>query len=58
VVDRGLYRSQDGGRSWHRATDGPSNPEVRALASVSIATGRGGIFIYAGTADGVFKNTD
>jgi hypothetical protein len=31
---------------------------VRALASVNIATGMGGIFIYAGTADGVFKNTD
>ena len=58
VVDRGLYRSQDGGRSWHRAADGPPNPEVRALASVNIATGMGGIFIYAGTADGVFKNTD
>lgn len=58
VVERGLYRSQDGGRSWHRAADGPPNPEVRALASVNIATGMGGIFIYAGTADGVFKNTD
>lgn len=58
VVEHGLYRSQDGGRSWHRATDGPPNPEVRALASVNIPTGMGGIFIYAGTADGVFKNTD
>lgn len=58
VVEHDLYRSQDGGRSWHRATDGPPNPEVRALASVNISTGMGGIFIYAGTADGVFKNTD
>ncbi len=58
VVEHGLYRSQDGGRSWHHATAGPPNPEVRALASVNIPTGMGGIFIYAGTADGVFKNTD
>ncbi len=58
VVENGLYRSQDGGKSWHRAADGPDNPEVRALASVNISSGMGGIFIYAGTADGVFKNTD
>ncbi len=58
VVEHGLYRSRDGGKSWHRAADAPPNPEVRALASVNISTGMGGIFIYAGTADGVFKNTD
>ena len=58
VVEHGLHRSQDGGRSWHRAEDGPPNPEVRALASVNISTGMGGIYIYAGTAAGVFKNTD
>jgi photosystem II stability/assembly factor-like uncharacterized protein len=58
VVDHGLYRSQDGAQSWHRAADGPPNPEVRALASVNIPTGMGGIYIYAGTADGVFRNTD
>ena len=58
VVESGLYRSQDGGRSWHRAVDGPPNPDVRSLASVNVSTGMGGIFIYAGTADGVFKNTD
>ncbi len=58
VVEHGLYRSRDGGRAWHRAADGPPNPEVRTLASVNVDTGMGGIFIYAGTADGVFKNTD
>ncbi len=58
VVEHELYRSQDGGKSWHRAADGPPNPEVRALASVNIPTGMGGIFIYAGTADGVFNSPD
>jgi hypothetical protein len=57
-VDHGLYRSQDGGSAWHRAADGPPNPEVRTLASVNIPTGMGGIYIYAGTADGVWRNTD
>lgn len=58
VADRGLYRSRDSGGSWHRAADGPYNPEVRALASVNISTGMGGIFLYSGTADGVFRVPD
>jgi len=58
VVEHGLYRSQDGGLAWHRVNDGPANPEVRALASVNIPTGMGGIFLYAGTADGVFRSPD
>lgn len=58
VVEHGLYRSRDGGHAWHRAEDGPPNPEVRTLGSVNVPTGMGGIYIYAGTADGVWKNTD
>jgi photosystem II stability/assembly factor-like uncharacterized protein len=58
VVEQGLFRSRDGGRSWQRAEDGPPNPEVRSLASVNIPNGMGGIYIYAGTTDGVYKNTD
>jgi photosystem II stability/assembly factor-like uncharacterized protein len=58
VVEHGLYRSQDSGSSWHRAADGPPNPEVRTLASVNVPTGMGGIYVYAGTADGVWRNTD
>ncbi len=42
VSEDGLYRSKDGGKTWHRA----------------VSSGMGGIFIYAGTADGMFKNTD
>jgi hypothetical protein len=42
----------------HHAEDGPSTPEVCVLASVNIPTGMGGILIYAGTADGVWNNTN
>jgi len=58
VVDRGLYRSTDGGVKWIRVDDGPENPEVKALASVNIPTGMGGIFLYAGTATGLYRNPD
>jgi photosystem II stability/assembly factor-like uncharacterized protein len=58
VAGRGLHRSQDGARSWHQANDGPPVADVRALASVNVDTGMGGIFIYAAAANGVFKSTD
>ena len=58
VVDKGLYRTTDGGGKWARVDDGPENPEVKALTSVNIPTGMGGIFLYAGTATGLYRNPD
>ncbi len=53
----GIYRSHDGGRRWTRVDDGPGG-EVKVLASVNIPTGMGGIFLYAGTAEGLQRNPD
>lgn len=53
----GIYRSTDGGAKWVRVDDGPGG-EVKALTSVNISTGMGGIFLYAGTAAGLQRNPD
>lgn len=53
----GVYRTIDGGAKWVRVDDGPPG-EVKVLASVSIPTGMGGIFLYAGTAEGLLRNPD
>jgi photosystem II stability/assembly factor-like uncharacterized protein len=53
----GIYRSTDGGSKWVRVDDGPGG-EVKILASVNISTGMGGIFLYAGTAEGLQRNPD
>ena len=53
----GLYRSTDGGARWVRVDDGPAG-ETKVLASVNIPTGMGGIFLYAGTADGLQQSPD
>jgi photosystem II stability/assembly factor-like uncharacterized protein len=53
----GIYRSTDGGTRWVRVDDGPGG-EVKVLTSVNIATGMGGIFLYAGTAAGLQRNPD
>ncbi len=58
VVGKGLYRTIDAGGKWARVDDGPENPEVKALTSVNIPTGMGGIFLYAGTATGLYRNPD
>lgn len=58
VVDKGLFRSLGDLDEWKRQDDGPTNPDVRVLQSVNIPTGMGGIWLYAGTADGVFRSPD
>jgi photosystem II stability/assembly factor-like uncharacterized protein len=58
VVGKGLYRTRNGGATWARVDDGPENPQLKALASVNIPTGMGGIYLYAGTATGLYWNPD
>lgn len=53
----GLYRTTDGGQRWLRVDDGPAG-ETKVLASVDISTGMGGIFLYAGTGDGLQRSAD
>jgi hypothetical protein len=58
LVDKGLFRSLSDLDEWKRQDDGPANPDVRVLQSVNIPTGMGGIWLYAGTADGLFRSPD
>lgn len=53
----GIYRTTNGGGKWTRVDDGPGG-EVKVLTSVSIPTGMGGIFLYAGTAEGLQRSPD
>jgi photosystem II stability/assembly factor-like uncharacterized protein len=53
----GIYRSTNGGGKWTRVDDGPGG-EIKVLSSVNISTGMGGIFLYAGTAEGLQRNPD
>ncbi len=53
----GVYRSTDEGGKWVRVDDGPGG-EVKVLSSVNISTGMGGIFLYAGTAEGLQRSAD
>ena len=58
ATGQGLYRSEDGARRWARIDNGPKNRDVLSLTSVPIPTGMGGIFLYAGTASGLFRSPD
>jgi len=53
----GLYRTTDGGQKWVRVDDGPAG-ETKVLTSVNIPTGMGGIFLYAGTGEGLQLSPD
>lgn len=53
----GIYRTLDAGKKWTRVDDGPPG-EVKVLASVNISTGMGGIYLYAGTSEGLFRGPD
>ena len=53
----GVYRTTSGGQKWVRVDDGPGG-ETKVLASVNIATGMGGIYLYAGTAEGLQRGPD
>ena len=53
----GIYRATDAGGKWVRVDDGPPG-EVKVLTSVNVPTGMGGIFLYAGTAEGLLRSPD
>lgn len=53
----GIYRTTDGGAKWARVDDGPTG-EVKILASVNTPTGMGGIWLYAGTSEGLQRSPD
>ena len=58
----GLWKSEDAGQSWSLAMDRPWLDEAErdplTLASVDLATGMGGIWIYAGTERGLTRVPD
>ncbi|MGE5306162.1 MAG: WD40/YVTN/BNR-like repeat-containing protein [Alphaproteobacteria bacterium] len=53
----GIYRSADSGGKWSRVNGGPGK-EITFLSSVNIPTGMGGIFLYAGTVEGLQRSPD
>ncbi len=53
----GIYRTENGGEKWVRIDDGPGG-EIKVLTSVNLPTGMGGIFLYAGTGEGLQKSPD
>ena len=55
--NKGLFRTENGGESWERVDDGPAGT-VHVLASVNVPTGMGGIFLYAGTDQGLARGPD
>ena len=62
VASDGLWQSEDAGASWALAMDRPwlaaAERDVLALASVNLASGMGGIWLYAGTEIGLTRVPD
>lgn len=62
VAGDGLWRSEDAGESWSFVMDRPwiaeAEREVLALVSVNLASGMGGIWVYAGTDIGLTRVPD
>lgn len=62
VSGDGLWRSEDAGRTWSFVMDRPwieeAERDVLALTSVNLASGMGGIWLYAGTEKGVTRVPD
>jgi len=62
VLGDGLWKSEDAGRSWVFAMDRPwladAERDLTSLASVDLATGMGGIWVYAGTGLGLTRVPD
>jgi photosystem II stability/assembly factor-like uncharacterized protein len=57
VRGKGVFRSRSGGLSWEWVDPGPPGV-AHGLASVNIATGMGGIYLYAATDRGVVRSAD
>ena len=53
----GIYRTTNWGETWVRVDDGPAG-EGKVLTSVNISTGMGGIYLYAGTSQGLQRSPD
>ncbi len=62
LAEDGLWRSEDAGTNWSFVMDRPwlaeAEREILTLASVNLASGMGGIWIYAGTDQGVTRVPD
>ncbi|WP_375263313.1 WD40/YVTN/BNR-like repeat-containing protein [Palleronia sp.] len=62
VQGDGLWKSENAGQSWSFAMDRPwleeTEHDLLTLASVDLATGMGGIWIYAGTEAGLTRVPD
>ena len=52
-----IFRSPNGGGKWSRVNGGPGQ-EITLLSSVNVPSGMGGIFLYAGTVEGLQRSPD